>query len=378
MESNLHTGLIVLFGSGETSPSGRKVFETVLRGLPMPPQIALLETPAGFEPNSDRVIGRVTEFLQHHLQNYKPQVSSIPARQRGTPFSPDEPEIVAPLLQADMIFMGPGSPTYTARQLRGSLAWDYLLARHQLGAALVLASAAAIAMSSRALPVYEIYKVGEDLHWKDGLNFFGPYGMDLVFVPHWNNTEGGEELDTSRCFMGQERFTRLMAMLPNTTRVIGLDETTALVMDLESGTGQVIGAGGVTVLHGEHVHASYAQTIDEDANGLSEVNQQRGGHGHYYRNGESFPLSEIGPFHSFPPGANLPPEIWQRARQAAMPDRSELASEPPTEVVKLIKARKAARANKEWDISDSLRQQILALGWEVKDTRDGMDVERVN
>lgn len=62
----------MLFGSGETSPGGRKVFDTVLRRLPAPPKLALLETPAGFELNSAQVIGRVADFLRR-LQNYHPR-----------------------------------------------------------------------------------------------------------------------------------------------------------------------------------------------------------------------------------------------------------------------------------------------------------------
>jgi hypothetical protein len=219
-------GVVVLFGSGETSPSGRKVFDQVLKDLPQPPRLALLETPAGFELNSTQVIGRVAEFIRHRLQNYQPQVTLVPARKRGTPDSPDEPQVVAPLLESDLIFMGPGSPTYAVRQLSDSLAWHYLLARHRLGAALVLASAATIAISAYALPVYEIYKVGEDPHWKAGLDFFGDYGLPLVFVPHWNNNDGGDELDTSRCVMGQTRFAELMRQLPLDGTVIGIDEKT--------------------------------------------------------------------------------------------------------------------------------------------------------
>ena len=37
---------IALFGSGETSPSGRKVHEYLIRDLIVPVDIALLETPA--------------------------------------------------------------------------------------------------------------------------------------------------------------------------------------------------------------------------------------------------------------------------------------------------------------------------------------------
>ena len=86
--SKARIGPVVLFGSGETSPSGRKVFDRLLRGLPDQPRLTLLETPAGFELNSDRVIGRVADFLRHNLQNYRPQVSVVAARKRGTPFSP--------------------------------------------------------------------------------------------------------------------------------------------------------------------------------------------------------------------------------------------------------------------------------------------------
>ena len=81
-----------------------------------------------------------------------------------------------PLLEADLIFMGPGSPTYAVRQLQGQPG----LALHAWRATawerrLVLASAAVVAISAYALPVYEIYKVGEDLHWNEGLDFFGLY-----------------------------------------------------------------------------------------------------------------------------------------------------------------------------------------------------------
>ena len=88
-------GPIVLFGSGETSPSGRKVFDSILRKMDASPKLALIETPAGFEPNSDRVIGKIADFIRTRLQNYDPQVEAVPARKRGTTFSPDEPQIVA-------------------------------------------------------------------------------------------------------------------------------------------------------------------------------------------------------------------------------------------------------------------------------------------
>lgn len=59
--------------------------------------------------------------------------------------------------------MGPGLPTYSVRQFRGSLAWDLIWAWHRLGAALAFTSTATTAIGAYALPVYEIYKVGEDV-----------------------------------------------------------------------------------------------------------------------------------------------------------------------------------------------------------------------
>lgn len=336
-------GRIALLGSGETSLAGGRVFESLAKVLPAPLRVAVLETPAGFELNSHRVAGRVADFLAVRLQNYRPQVSVIPARRRGTPFSPDDPALTEPLLHADLLFMGPGSPTYAVRQLRDSLAWHRMLARQRIGATLALASAAVVAVSAYALPVYEIYKAGHDLHWQPGLDLFGPYGLKLVFVPHWNNAEGGAELDTSRCFMGRERFEALRAMLPADATVIGIDEHTALAIDLADGTAQVMGAGDVTVLRGAEI-----RTFGQDGR-LS--------------------LAEFGPFAWPDPATGLPPEVWAQALAAHEAD--EEAPTPPAEVLALVAEREAARRRRDWATADALRERIQALGWRLQDTPEG-------
>jgi cysteinyl-tRNA synthetase len=43
----------------------------------------------------------------------------------------------------------------------------------------------------------------------------------------------------------------------------------------------------------------------------------------------------------------------------------------PEEVAQLAKEREKARREKNWKRSDELRDQISALGWEVRDTKDG-------
>ena len=393
MGVSIQPGPVILFGSGETSPSGRKIFDAVLRGLPHSPRVAMLETPAGFELNSPQVIGRVADFLRQRLQNYAPQVSVVAARRRGTPYSPDSADIAAPLLEADLIFMGPGSPSYAVRQLRDSLAWHYLTARHRLGAALTLASAAAVALSVFSLPVYEIYKVGEDLHWKSGLDFLGAYGLPLVFIPHWNNHDGGPELDTSRCFMGRSRFARLMELLPPGLTVVGIDEKTALALDLQARMGRVIGPGQVTLIHTGHSHDHPSLEEEAQANDLLEIAEARSGHVHQYRGGEGFPLSVIGDLHLPDPAAGLPPEIWQLALDTstgaaqAIPtaqvgqslepgdNHQEEPPTPPAEVLSLVGLREIARKAKDWKAADGLRERIAALGWQVKDTPEGPDLK---
>lgn len=339
-------GLIGLLGSGETAAAGGRLFEMLARDLPQPLQVAVLETPAGFELNSGRVAGRVADFLRVRLGNYDPQVAVIPARARGTAFSPDDPAMSERLLRANLIFAGPGSPTYAARQLSGSLAWQRVLARVGLGAAAVFASAAAIATGRFALPVYEIYKAGHDLHWKPGLDLLGPFGMSLVFVSHWNNNEGGAELDTSRCFMGAARFAALRGLLPPGTGVVGLDEHTALVIDLRRGEGRVLGQGRVTLLMGGEQAA--------------------------YGDGEAFDLRPLGYTGAGSLLATLPEAVVDEA--AAAVAEAAAAGAVPAEVLALADERQDARTHRDWARADRLRNKIEALGWQVQDTAEGPKV----
>lgn len=338
-------GLIVLLGSGETLPSSGKIHEYVARRLPAQPRIVILETPAGFEPNSDVVAGKIKTFLQRRLQNYAPEIAVLPARKRGTPLSPDNVEVVRPILQADEILLGPGSPTYAARQLRDSLAVEMITARHRLGAALFLSSSATLAFGRYTMPVYEIYKVGQELHWQDGVDFFGRFGLSLVVIPHWDNGDGGSELDTSHCYVGGERFNRLRALLPPGQTIVGIDEHTGLVIDSADAACHVMGLGGVTVLR-------------DDA-------RRR------YDAGDSFPVTELGDWHvPADPADGIAPDVWRAARSAAAaPDSAEL--EPDAAVLALVARRDAARAEQDWSAADALRDAIADLGWQVNDTRDG-------
>jgi cyanophycinase-like exopeptidase len=251
-------GLIALFGSGETSSQGRKIHDYLMTRLPVPVQVAILETPAGFQPNAEGVNLKIQQFLEKSLQNFRPAVTLVAARRKGSAHDPDDPATVRGLEQADYIFAGPGSPTYTVRHLGNTRAWDLIRERHAAGATLAFSSAAAIAMGAYVLPVYEIYKAGADLGWERGLALFP--GLDLAILPHWNNAEGGAGLDTSHCFMGAERFARLHALLPAATTVLGIDEHTACIIDPVAATCLVLGMGTVTVLRDGQAQVFPAQS----------------------------------------------------------------------------------------------------------------------
>ena len=60
---------------------------------------------------------------------------------------------------------------------------------------------------------------------------------------------------------------------------------------------------------------------------------------------------------------------WQRINQVLALERD--TASVPAEVQQLVEQRQQARAAKDWKQSDVLRDQIAALGWVVKDTKDG-------
>lgn len=343
----MEPGTIAFLGSGETSLAGGRIFEILARSLQEPARVAVLETPAGFELNSASVAGRVADFFQARLQNYSPTVNVVPARKLGTAFSPDDPGIIQPLLKANIIFMGPGSPTYAVRQLKDTLLWDVIRARHRQGAILVFASAATISVGAWVLPVYEIYKVGEDVRTLPGLNLFADFKTNLSIIPHWNNAEGGADLDTSRCFVGMERFAQWCDLLPSDHTVIGLDEHTGLIMDFAKRECTVHGVSSVSLVR--------------------ECNPE------IYPAGSTFPLTELGKF-EYPDTmqAGISSTAWELVNAAA----AQAEETPDAEIQSLLDARDHARRVEDWSASDRLREELAARGWMVTDTPGGQVVKK--
>jgi hypothetical protein len=203
-----------------------------------------------------------------------------------------------------------------------------------------------ISVGKFALPVYEIFKVGEDVHRVPGLDLFADFGMDLSFIPHWNNAEGGEDVDTSRCFIGLERFNQWCDDLPADHTTLGLDEHTGLIIDFQEGMCSVSGVSSATLLR------------DCDPK--------------IYPSKAEFPLSDLGKF-NLVGNENIRSDAWELLAAAAGQPGPQ---KPSGEVLTLMDARQQARQDKNWQRSDELRQQISDLGWDVKDTPRGSELER--
>ena len=58
-------------------------------------------------------------------------------------------------------------------------------------------------------------------------------------------------------------------------------------------------------------------------------------------------------------------------------DENAKQEDIPEEILKLMEERKIARDNKNWKESDRLRDLIKSKGYEIKDTKDGMEVKTV-
>lgn len=344
-QSETQFGPIILFGSGETLPASGKAYEFTANLLATKPQISVIETPAGFQPNSSIVAQKVAEFIKTRLQNYSPIINQIPAREREGQFSTNNQEILAPLLSSNWVFLGPGSPTYAVRQLRDSLLMKYLYGLHCTGAAITLSSAAVLAFSMLTLPVYEIYKVGEYLHWIDGLNFFKQFGQELIFVPHWNNTSGGDELDTNRCYMGQARFSDLLKLVPRSLPIIGIDEQTALIITFNSQpTWHIRGPGRIWI------------TREEKEICLTEGDYDPEQYGFKFE----APLS--------------PSTEVDQITQMILENRVVKDIKIPKFVTELAEERLSARKSEDWVLADNLRKDIIKEGWEISDTEHGYNL----
>jgi hypothetical protein len=403
--------LLAIMGSGETSPTMAKTHRELLARVGSP--AVLLDTPFGFQANVDDLVAKATEYFRVSvgaelgLASFRSADADPLATGRA----------VARLREAHYVFSGPGSPSYALRQWAGSPIPGALADVLATGGCVTFASAAALTLGVATVPVYEIYKVGEEPRWLEGLDLLGPLGLQAAVIPHYDNAEGGTH-DTRFCYLGEPRLARLERELPNGAFVLGVDEHTALLLDLDERSATGTGRGGVTVrCHGRSEVFAAGTTIGVDE--LAAATRGR------TTTGTAPPSRDEEPAAPAPPGASplleqvrsleeafdaalaarevdaavaaalqLDATLLDWSRDSLQSDEldrgravlramvvrlgevARTGARDPAEVVApfvdaVVEARSRAREARDWAAADALRDRLADAGVELRDSVEG-------
>jgi len=393
-------GTIVLMGSGEMAPSMVEVHKYAMSLVEGPVKAAFIDTPAGFQLNADLLAEKAQEYFQQRLNSDLTHVAFKHARRASRA---ELQAAVSALHEASYIFAGPGSPSYAVKNWRGTPVFDAMFETITHGGCLTFASAAALTVGRYVIPVYEVYKVGSDVHWIDGLDILGHNGLNVAVVPHWNNNSGGDH-DTNYCFMGAPRWQILREMLPDDAAILGLDEHTACILRIDDNLAEVRGNGQVTVINSdsEHVFESgdsfsldLLRTADRPD---SQPTSPPDGNTPTWENlrtqheallHEKYPSLSSVTDYTYDVLALLTAareaSDWQTMRQAEDALRNvvvdtlaslDLAPVDEDTIVKpfidlLLAIRKELRDDRQWGHADAIRDRLIGLGIEVQDTPQG-------
>jgi cyanophycinase-like exopeptidase len=371
-------------GSGETSPTMVTPHQQILSAISdFDGKITVLDTPFGFQENADVLTERLSDYF---LQSVGVQVTTATLRHKN--HSPAQVAgAIAAIRESKWVFAGPGSPSYAL-----SVWQETGLASHLdevvTSGALVLASAAALTAGAYTIPVYEIYKVGQDSHWLPGLNILEHHtGLKAAVIPHFDNSEGGNH-DTRFCYMGERRLRILEARLPADCFILGVDEHTGVSFNIDSKTARVFGRGFMTVRRGDHtwtVASGQEVTFDEIAQHGGVPRTEHPAHEsvpHQVQDVEE--LLETGNVLNAVDVLleldELDRDLETRATVHALITRlGHLAASPRVDIDSvvgpyidaLLQARQAARAGGRWDEADVIRNRLQELKVTINDSQEG-------
>lgn len=373
-------------GSGETSPTMVTPHQRIVAAIgDEDAPFVLLDTPFGFQENADELVLRLTEYFSKSVG-----VQTTHAQVRTTSESAgDLARATAHIREARWVFAGPGSPSYALHVWRELGIAQHLSEVPQNGV-LVMSSAAALTVGTHTIPVYEIYKVGQEPHWLTGMNILGQYtGLQAAVIPHFDNAEGGTH-DTRYCYMGERRLRILESQLPEDVFILGVDEHTGATFDIQSRQVHVFGRGGMTVRRGEQewtLESGQSASFDEVA--------QHGGVPRVLHNIDSpivlnadardvENLLESGDVLSAVDALlaldELNRDVETRATVHALISRlGHLAASPRVDIKEivgpyidvLLQARQAARSQGHWVEADSIRDNLQALKVTIQDSSEG-------
>jgi hypothetical protein len=367
-------------GSGELAPTMVATHRNTLEAVDAS-EVVLLDTPFGFQENVEVLTDKIVGFFDVSLR-----IPTVVASLRTSADGPAAVErMLATVRRARYVFAGPGSPSYALGIWQSAGLADAMREVIANDGAIVLSSAAALTAGLKTIPVYELYKAGADPYWLDGLDLSSPFGLPMTVVPHWNNTDGGNH-DTSRCYIGERRLSMLEPELDH--GILGIDEHTAVTIDFEQGTLAVSGASAAVLRGGDILSIESGETIE-----LDKAAEILGGA--FERSPEAV-ASTAPDFASALEAGDIDGAVEaalgvEGEVSAGEGDRAALRSvivelgeaarsgvQDPREVVggyveAMLELRRRARAEKRYDESDLIRDRLIGLGIEVRDTPTGAE-----
>ncbi|HXW78844.1 MAG TPA: hypothetical protein VEJ84_05065, partial [Acidimicrobiales bacterium] len=304
--------LLAIMGSGETTPTMAKVHRQLFDRLgPSLRSAVLVDTPYGFQSNAADISARAVAYFRESTGRHV-EVASLPRAQGAGALEVET--ALAKVGEAQWVFSGPGSPTYALAQWRLTTLPSVLAGKLRSGGCVVLSSAAALTLGRWTVPVYEIYKAGADPTWVEGLDLLSLFGWQVAVITHFDNAEGGTH-DTRYCYLGEGRLRAMERQLPPEGWVLGVDEHTACIFDLDAGTTSVVGLGAVSVRrHGETATVPAGQTVGTDELAAVAAGRQataargaRGTEAEGAGDGRRRPGPAAGPARNSHPGAAVRP-----------------------------------------------------------------------
>ncbi len=348
-------GSLAILGSGETSPNLVSVHRELLDGLNDSSDIFMIDSPFGFQENANQLVEKIIDFYKVSLNVDMKLATYRKIEELNTKSFFKSIQL---LENASFIFAGPGSPSY-ASKLWHANEFQQTLKNHLIkGGNSLFASAAASTLGEYTLPVYEIYKVGQDPYWEKGLNILDVYGLSCTVVPHFNNAEGGNH-DTSYSYVGENRMKILLDK--SYSNILGIDEHTALIISGKEETFKVVGLGNVTVLNNEGTHifendseeslSILQKLLISDKKSSVEIIDSKTTE---VNSADKATLKEI---------ANLEIQIESNKKNN---DRFEMLVE------NLILLRSKLRNEKKYELSDQVRDILESSGLQIEDSEQGI------
>ncbi|MEY4601529.1 MAG: hypothetical protein RLZZ201_1220, partial [Actinomycetota bacterium] len=426
--------ILAIMGSGETAPTMVSTHRRLTSLLPSPVRAVVLDTPYGFQENAPELAQRAVDYFATSV-NVDLRIAGLTRMQTNDHGESADAVTIEKGLRmiddADYVFAGPGSPTYSLRQWNNTPLRAILIQKLISGGVVTFASAAALTLGRRTVPVYEIYKAGVDPYWLEGLDILGEFGIRATVIPHFDNAEGGHH-DTRFCYLGERRLQILERHFDDGEFVIGVDEHTGLVIDFDREVAEVVGNSTVTLrknsqqrtfTKGDSIpltelrQPSWMATTNTDQRSprtpsdASSIRRSADGAVDTATELEPSSLGAAVDVHraafdaavdrmdaDAAVGAVLALESAIRAWSAdtlQSPDRDRAVATLRLMISKLgdvatgglrdprsvaepivsgfLAVRAVVRAEKRFDLSDLVRDQLLAAGIEVRDTKDGVE-----